>query len=366
VRDQELRYRLALLQVNGIGPVRYKRLIECLGSAQNVFEASVRDIAHISGLGVPLAKQLSAFCDYDIVDKEMAFVEDHGIEILCFDAPNYPIKLRQCYDAPSVLYYKGTSIAKKERVISIVGTRRNTDYGRQICEELIEGLAPFKPLIVSGLAYGIDIIAHKAALAHSLETVAVLPNGLDTIYPNLHKKTALQMLESGGLLSEYESGIKSEREHFPTRNRIVAGMSDAVIVIESGSKGGSMITAELAFSYNRELFCVPGKLTDKFSQGCHDLISDLKAQLYRGPDDIINSLNWSSDGNKIPRQTELFSKLSEDEQKIYDLLLASKHIHVDEIILKSLLPSAKVSSILFSFEMQGIIRSLPGKLYRLS
>ena len=265
-----------------------------------------------------------------------------------------------------LLFFKGNfSFKDRPKTISIVGTRNITDYGKKICDEFISEIAQLEILIVSGLAYGVDINAHKSALKNNLPTIGVLAHGLDTLYPAAHKNTAKEMIEFGGLITEYPSGTIANKENFPNRNRIIAGMADALLVVETDIKGGSIISAEIAYSYNKDIFCVPGRIGDKYSSGCNKLIQDLKANLVTSGEEILKSMNWLSTNKKQKVQKQLFIELSEDEKLIISLFEQKNQLHIDEIMFKSQLTSSRIAGAILNLEMQELLVVLPGKLYQI-
>lgn len=363
---QDLLYCIALTRVNNIGDVHAKALIQIFGSAEAVFKAGKRQLESIEGIGSVRADSIKKFVAFADCEKEIAFVEKHKIVPLSFTDPRYPRRLLQCYDSPVLLYYRGTADLNADKIISIVGTRNNTDYGKAVCEKLIEELTDKNILIVSGLAFGIDTIAHKAALKQQLPTVGVLAHGLDRIYPAQNKSLAAQMTGNGGLLTDYPSKTNPDKQNFPKRNRIVAGICDALVVIESSIKGGSLITAELANSYNKDVFALPGKTTDLKSEGCNYLIKQNKASLIAHAHDLMAAMNWGSTVSKKKKmQRELFIELTPPEKMIVDILQSKEQFHVDELFAQSALSSSAMAGALLSLEMQGIVQNMPGKIYKL-
>lgn len=363
---QDLLYCIALTRVNNIGDVHAKALIQLFGSAEAVFKAGKRQLESIEGIGTVRADSIKKFDAFADCEKEMAFVEKHKIAPLFFTDPRYPRRLLQCYDSPVLLYYRGTADLNADKIISIVGTRSNTDYGKAVCEKLIEELTDKNILIVSGLAFGIDTIAHKAALKQQLPTVGVLAHGLDRIYPAQNKNLAAQMTVNGGLLTDYPSKTNPDKQNFPKRNRIVAGICDALVVMESSIKGGSLITAELANSYNKDVFALPGKTTDLKSEGCNYLIKQNKASLIADANDLMAAMNWGSTTPKKKKlQRELFIELSPSEKIIVDILQLKDQFHVDELFAQSALSRSAMAGALLSLEMQGIVQNMPGKIYKL-
>ncbi len=362
----EVLYQLALTQINGIGAVQAKQLTDYFGAASAIFKAKKNELSAVEGIGDFRAKAIKEFTDFASVEEEIKFCDKHHINILFLTDKNYPQRLLHCYDAPTVLYYRGNADLNTSKIVSIIGTRTNTDYGKQITDQLIEGLQQQNALIVSGLAFGVDALAHKAAVQKGLSTVGVLAHGLDTIYPSQHKSLAKEMLLNGGLLTEFMQHSKPDKHNFPKRNRIVAGMSDCTIVIETAAKGGSMITAELAYNYNRDLFAVPGKITDAKSSGCLKLIQQNKAILLTDAAQLMEVMGWQQKKTTIKKQRELFIDLSADERLIVDILKEKDTVAIDEIYLRSGLSSSSVAAAILSLELQNVLIGLPGKMYRLA
>lgn len=362
----DLLYQIALTLVPNIGNVHAKSLVNIYGDAQSVFKAKKKDLENIDGIGTVRAASIKAFDNFQSSEEEIVFIEKYKITPLFITDKNYPQRLLNCYDCPTILFYRGNADLNTSKIISIVGTRNNSDYGKHICEKLAEDLAGENVLIISGLAFGIDTIAHKAALKNSLPTVGVLAHGLDRIYPSQNKNLAKQMVEQGGLLTEFLSLTNPDKQNFPKRNRIVAGISDAVIVIETGKKGGSLITAELGNNYNKDVFAIPGRIGDSKSEGCNYLIKNNKAALINSADDLLEMMNWKPIEKKaIKKQRELFIELSPDEKTIVDILNQQENIHIDDLYFKSGLSSSAVAAALLMLEMQGIVASIPGKIYKM-
>ncbi len=363
--NDELLYEVALTLVPNIGAVQAKILAEHFGNAENIFRATKKELESIEGIGTVKASSLKKFNDFKAAEEEKAFIEKHRIQTLFLTDNNYPKRLLQCYDSPTLLYYRGNADLNHSKIISVIGTRSNTEYGKQITEQLVEELQSLNVLIVSGLAYGIDVIAHKAAVQNSLQTVGVLAHGLSKIYPSEHSSLARQMVQNGGLLTEFNKDVKPDKHNFPRRNRIVAGMADATIVIETPIKGGSMITAELANGYNRDVFAYPGKITDIKSGGCNHLIKTNKAHLLDSTEQLVEMLGWNTKKTKRKIQKELFISLTPDEEVLMKVLREKDAIHIDELFLKSGLTSSSVAASLLNLEFQNVIASLPGKMYKL-
>lgn len=361
MEKDELYYRMALSQVVGIGPKKHKFLISTVGSAQQVFATSLKQLKAIQGISDSNADAIKLYSDFAAIDREYKFIENNNIKVLCYDDKAYPQKLTNCIDSPIILYYKGNGDLNNKRAVSIIGTRSFTEYGRKITEELVEQLKSYDVSVYSGLAYGIDVISHKACVKNQIPTFGVVAHGLGSIYPPVHASIADEMLEHGGLLSEYFSQEKAEKGNFPTRNRIVAGISDATIVVETDIKGGSMITSEIAYSYNKDLFCFPGRTIDSKSAGCNFLIKSLKAQMITNVEDIAISLGWNASKNTKTPQRQLFIELTPDEEAIIEVLSEKGQIHIDEFYTKTSLNSSQLASAMLSLEMQNLINVLPGK-----
>lgn len=362
----DLLYQVALTLVPNIGNVHAKSLVNIYGSAEAIFKAKKKELENIEGIGTVRANSIKAFDNFQSSEEELAFIEKYKITPLFINDKNYPQRLLNCYDSPVLLYYRGNADLNCSKIISIVGTRNNTGYGKIVCEKLIDNLSQENILVISGLAFGIDTIAHRAALKNNLSTIGVLAHGLDRIYPHQNKTLAKQMAEQGGLLTEFISNTNPDKQNFPKRNRIVAGMCDAVIVIETGKKGGSLITAELGNNYNKDVFAIPGRVNDSKSEGCNYLIKNNKAALINNAEDLLELMNWKPQEKKAPKkQRELFIELTEDEKIIIDILQQKDGVQIDELYFKSGLSSSGVAAALLTLEMQGIIASLPGKVYKI-
>ena len=361
---------IALTLCPGIGHIGAKRLVDTVGSAAEVFRLRAElperypDIFHASV--VTALDNPSAFLQ---AEKELEWAEKNRVECLTLADERYPSRLRECEDAPVVLYFKGNADLNRLRVVSMVGTRRATDYGKQFCADFLRDLSELcsDVLVVSGLAYGIDVHAHRAALSNGLSTVGVLAHGLDRIYPAVHRKTAVDMLAEGGLLTEFPTGTNPDRHNFVSRNRIVAGMSDAVIVVESATKGGSLITAELAEGYHRDCFAVPGRATDEYSRGCNQLIRDNRAALINDASDFVKAMNWgrSEESRKTAAvQRTLFPELTEEEARVVKIL-SRDDLHINTLVVEANIPVNRMSAILFELEMKGVVKALVGGVYHL-
>lgn len=363
----DLLYQLALTLVPNIGPVQAKLLLQHC-EAEEIFHAKKSFLEKIEGIGPVRAESIKNFNGFERAEEEIKFIEKYKITPLFLTNKNYPQRLLNCYDSPTLLFYKGEADLNTPKIISIIGTRSHTDYAKQVTEKLIKELSAQNILVISGLAFGVDAIAHKASLKNNLPTVGVLAHGLDKMYPAEHTNLAKDMIKNqGGLLTEFSSKTKPDKHNFPSRNRIVAGMSDAVIVIETDLKGGSMITAELANGYNKDVFAIPGKLTDVKSAGCNYLIKNNKAMLLSGASELIETMGWQETKKaKTKKQKELFIELTENEKIIVSILKEKDSVHIDELNSKSGLNSSAVAAGILNLELQNVIVSLPGKLYQLS
>ena len=363
----DLLYQIALTLIPNIGDVHAKALVNIYGDAQSIFKAKKKELDNIEGIGTVRAKSIKEFTDFSSSEAEIKFIEKYKITPLFINAENYPKRLLNCYDSPALLYFRGNADLNTSKIISIVGTRNNSDYGKMVCEKMIEELQAESILVVSGLAFGIDTIAHKAALKNNLQTVAVLAHGLDRIYPQQNKALAKQITEQGGLLTDFISNTNPDKQNFPKRNRIVAGICDAVIVIESSKKGGSLITAELGNGYNKDVFAIPGRVNDSKSEGCNYLIKNNKAALINSARDFLEMMNWTSTPKpSTKKQRELFIELLPDEKIVVDILQQQESIQIDELYFKSGLSSSTLATALLMLEMQNVVLSLPGKVYKLA
>ena len=364
--NEELFYQLALTMTPGIGSKTGRNLLEKFGSATAIFKAPLKELKHAEGIGEVKAK---IFKDPEVLKKaehELAFVIKNNIKTLRFNS-EYPRRLANCIDAPLLLYYKGNANPNAMHTIAIVGTRKNTSYGQQLCEELVDGLKSIDDLLViSGLALGIDAIAHKCCVQAGIATIGVLGHGLDRIYPASNTTLAKQMVENGGLMTEFTSGTLVDRTNFPMRNRIVAGLSDVTVVVESNLSGGALITAHMAGGYNREVAAFPGRVSDSRSAGCNELIKTNIAAMITKPDDLIELMNWGDKTKRKPVQRQLFITLSPDEEKIISFMQTKDVVHSDELYHHTGLASSMLAATLLQLEMQGLIKTMPGKYYRLS
>lgn len=361
----DLLYQIALTYVPNVGSVQAKILVEKFETAPNIFKAKKKDLESIEGIGEVRAQAIKTFEYFSAAEEEIRFIEKFKIETFFITDPKYPQKLKACYDAPTLLYFRGNANLNHPKIVSIIGTRNNTDYGRHVTEQLVADLQSMNVLIASGLAYGVDALAHKAAIQNELPTIGVLAHGLDKIYPAQHTSLAKQMLLNGGLLTEFRKETLPDKHNFPRRNRIVAGMADCTVVIETALKGGSMITAELANGYNRDVFAFPGKTTDAKSAGCNHLIKHNKAIIVTDAKQLSEQMGWVSKKVKPKPQKELFVTLSPEEELLVNILKEKETLHIDELFLKSGLNSSIVAATMLGLEFENIVASLPGKIYKL-
>lgn len=359
-------HKIALTFIKSIGPVTAKNLLAYCGSAENIFSASKKQLLQIPGVGEKTVEAIRSTDALVRAQQELDFVEKHNIEVLFFSDEKYPKRLKNCFDSPILLYAKGTADLNHKRIISIVGTRNATIYGKNLCKELCEVLAPYDVLVVSGLAYGIDVSAHKECLTNNIATVGVLGHGLDRLYPKIHKSTSQKMVLNGGLLTEFPILTNPDRQNFPQRNRIIAGVADAVIVVEASIKGGALITAEIANSYNKDVYAFPGRTNDPLSEGCNFLIKTNRAGLINSAHDLIYYLGWDDEvkEKKKETQTTLHLNLTPNEQLVVDALQKGQ-LSIDELCIQLNIQQSKLSIVILTLEMQGIIVSLPGKIYKL-
>lgn len=362
--ENDILYTLALQHVPNIGDITAKRLISNCGSAEAVLKEKKQNLLKIDGIGSITISDLFKTHHLKEAEKEMAFIKENDIKVSYFKGDDYPEKLKHCIDGPILLFETGQIDLSNKHIISVVGARKITTSGIAFCEDLVEQLALYNPIIVSGFAYGTDITAHKAAMKHNLQTVACLAHGLNQIYPKVHKKYMVDMEKNGGFFSDFWSTDIFDKRNFLKRNRIIAGLSEATIVIESAEKGGSLVTADIAGSYNRDIFAVPGRTTDSQSIGCNNLIKHQRAHMLTTPLDVPYILNWELENNKKPAvQKQLFVELDATEKVIYNYLKENEKQQLDVIAINCQLPIFKVSSTLLNMELKGVIRPLPGKLF---
>ena len=372
--EQETLYAIALSFVPRLNLLNRKMLIEKAGSATAVFEnrRHLRDLIPESN---PSTQEALAMMDMHLkrAEEELSFARAGHIQCICFNDEAYPARLRECPDAPILLYYRGTSSLNTRRIISMVGTRHITQYGKDLCSSFVRELKQLCPdvLIVSGLAYGVDVHCHRAALEQGMDTIGVLAHGLDQIYPRMHRDTAVRMVQQGGLLTEFPSRSNADKIHFVQRNRIVAGMTDATIVVESAKKGGSLITAEIAEGYGRDVFAFPGRIGDPYSEGCNNLIRRNSAGRITCAEDFVQAMGWGAEVRTHQQlsqglQQELFPDLTEEEQRIVKALTGTDSKQINILAVDTALPMGRLTSLLFNLEMKGIVRLLSGGCYRLA
>lgn len=364
----DLTYQIGLTLLDGVGDVLAKNLVAYCGSAEQVFKTKKAALEKIPGIGSYTANAIiKSKSALDRAEQELKFLQDKKIKPLFFTDKNYPQRLKNCTDSPVMLYYKGNADLNVEKVVAVVGTRTPSAYGRQMTEKLIQDLSQSGCLVVSGLAYGIDITAHKESLENGLNTVGVLAHGLDRVYPSVHSNYAQKMTTQGGLLTEFLSETNPDKENFPKRNRIVAGMCDALVVVESKRGGGSLITATIANSYNKDIFAYPGKANDILSEGCNGLIKSHRANLIESAADLLYIMNWNEKvKNKKNTQIPLLLNFSPEEQLIIKAFENKNQLHVDEICYATNFPISKTSTFLLQLEFSNVIKSLPGKIYQLN
>lgn len=370
-REEECYYCIALTKVPHIGIRGAKRLYESIGSAKDIFKFRKELPDKIPDLNKKVTEWLDCPEAFSIVEKELKFISDKHIQYYLLNEEDFPSRFKDCDDSPIILFSKGNIKLNVPHVLNIVGTRRATDYGKQFCNSFVRELKTLCPdiTIVSGLAYGIDISAHRAALENDIPTIGVLAHGLDRIYPSLHRNTAIKMLEKGGLLTEFISGTNPDAFNFVSRNRIIAGISDATVVVESASKGGSLITADISESYHRDCFAVPGRNSDEYSIGCNRLIHDNKAAILCDAEDFVKAIGWNDPTKEKKKikivQRDFFPSLSGEEQLIVKLLDERGNLQINTLAVETNIPIYRISSYLFELEMKGVIRTLAGGVYQL-
>jgi len=361
----ELLYRIALTMVPALGPIKAKKMIKFLGSPQAIFKEKQKTLIKIRGIGSRISDSITSMSLLDAAEKEMEFMFKHKITASYYQDPDYPIRLKECEDGPLLLYSRGDKGLHARRILSIVGTRRATSYGRDHCRKIVSELASMMNdlVIISGLAYGIDVIAHRAALENGLLTVAVLGHGLSTIYPQAHRDTAKRIIKQGVLTTDFHSKTGPERNNFLRRNRIIAGLADATLVIESAEKGGALITADLAASYNRDVLAVPGRVGDERSKGCNGLIKSQKAALVESAEDVINHLNWTEDISPVEKKPAPNISPSNDEQQILRQIRDFPGITPGIVSNHTGIPIHSVLAMLMEMELKQWISVEPGNQY---
>ncbi|MFV8225297.1 DNA-processing protein DprA [Christiangramia aquimixticola] len=363
MENDDLLYTLALQHVPNLGDTTAKKLLKKFGSAKEIFKEKKGNLLKINGIGATRLSELNDPKNLKQAEAELEFIEKNNIKVHFYQDTDYPEKLKHCLDGPVLLFSRGQIDLQKKRIISIVGTRQITAHGIAFCEKLIEEIAPLDPVIVSGFAYGVDITAQKAAVKNNLQTVGCLAHGFNQIYPRTHKKYVKEIEENGGFYTDFWSTDNFDRNNFLKRNRIIAGLSEATIVIESAEKGGALVTADIANSYDREVFAVPGRPSDKYSLGCNNLLKAQNAHVLTSAADVAYILGWKTENKPKVVQKQLFINLEDDEQKIYQFLENSGKTELDQLALNCNFPTFKTASLLLNMELKGAVRPLPGKLF---
>lgn len=358
-------YQIALTLVPMVGDLTAKKLIAYCGSAEAVFKESQKSLMSIPGVGSVLSRSIASHQYFSRAEAELDFIQKNAIQCHYFTEAAYPYRLKQCEDAPILIYMKGEVDLNSKRVVSVVGTRKATDYGRQVVDELIKGLSDLEDvMVVSGLAYGIDVAAHKASLKYKIPTLGVLAHGLDRVYPSIHSSVAIDMQKEGGLLSDFMSGTSIERENFPKRNRIIAGLSDATVVVEARKKGGALITSDIANSYHRDVFAVPGRIGDENSEGCNTLIRRNQAALIQSAEDLNYLMGWEADFHKKEEdKKDRWDDLNEQEKVLMLLLSDKEKWFIDDLNSQVDFSPSEMMSLLLNLELKGLLKSLPGNQY---
>ncbi len=365
--DELFIHRIALTLIEGVGDVLARQLVSYCGSVEAIFREKKRLLEKIPEIGPKTAASIATFNNFQRAEKELDFIRKHQIQSFFYLDNDYPVRLKNCYDAPIMLYYKGTASLNHNRMVAIVGTRNASEYGKSFTMQLVEELGAMKAIVVSGLAYGIDIAAHKACIQKNVATIGVMAHGLDRIYPQAHSQAARKMVTHGGLITEHISGADPDRENFPKRNRIIAGLCDAVVVVEAAKKGGALITADIANSYNRDVFALPGRIHDTFSEGCNMLIKSNRAALIQSAADIKYIMGWEDENKVKPSpQKQLFVDLNDDEKKLVSFIIAHEKAAIDSIVIHSGMQPSKVASLLLNLEFSGVLKCLPGKIYQIN
>ncbi len=367
--EQEQLFFVALHQIPGVGDYLLRQLISYCGSAEQVFKTPIGKLQKIPGVGKVTADAIRKQSTFESAEKELAKAAKTNTKILLFTDKRFPKRLREFNDSPSLLYFQGDANLNAGKTVGIVGTRQATAYGKEMVSQIINDLVPHQALIISGLAYGIDIQAHKQALKSGLSTIGVMGSGMDIIYPWAHKDTAHKMIHQGGLLTENKFGTKPDAHNFPARNRIIAGLCDVLIVVEAAEKGGALITAEIANTYNKDVFAVPGSIGETYSEGCNKLIKTNKANIYTSIKDLEYIMNWSAEDDNLKKEKTFsmdVSQLEPDEQTIVKILQDKKSpIMIDELTIKTMLSPSLLASLLLGLEFKNIVKSLPGKMFSL-
>lgn len=358
-------YEIAVGLIPGVGNLITKQLVGHCGSAADIFKLPKAKLLKIPNVGEVLAQQILDAKVLNLAEVELLKAEKEGVNLLFFTDEHYPQRLKHFADAPALIYHKGNENLNNTRTVGIVGTRNATTYGKDMTEQICNDLIQYNPLIISGLAYGIDIAAHRAALNNGLKTIGVMASGIDIVYPATHKATSIEMQKNGAIITENKFGTIPDAPRFPARNRIIAGLSDVVIVVEAAERGGALITAEIANEYGIDVFAVPGKVNDRFSGGCNKLIAQSKASIYTSVAEIVEFLGWNLKSGKQNKNQITHPNLEGDEKIIYDLLLHQKVLQIDELAWQSQINLNKLSSVILNLEFSGILKLLPGKKYML-
>ena len=357
---------LTLQHIPFLGDGSIKKLIQVFGTASNVLQQKEKELLRVDGIGTHKLQSFWEASHREFAEKELEYITANNIRYRCYMDDDYPQRLKHCIDGPVLLFEKGNIDLSNQRLISIVGTRKISSYGERMVERIIEDLAPLNPVIISGFAYGVDILAHKMAVKHNIQTIAVLAHGLNQVYPKTHQKYCSQLEDHGGFMTDFWSSDSFVHTNFLQRNRIIAGLSEATLVIESAEKGGSLVTADFANGYSRDVFAVPGRVGDTQSVGCNNLIKQQKAHLLTSAADLVYILNWDIKKEQTPVvQKKLFVTLDEEEKKVFHFLKDHNKELLDTIALNCEIPIHKMAGILLNMELKGVIRPLPGKLFEL-
>ncbi|MFO8130357.1 MAG: DNA-processing protein DprA [Bacteroidales bacterium] len=358
-------YEIAMTMLPGVGYVTGRRMLAVCGSPELIFREKRGALLKIAGVREEAVRKIRSKHLLHAAERELRFVNKHGLKLLFFQDADFPFRLKQCEDSPLLLYYKGMADLDSRRIVAVVGTRNPTAYGKEQCVRFVDALKDTGALIISGLAYGIDSLAHRRSLDNGMLTVGVLGHGFQTLYPSLNRSMAEQMTSQGGLLTEFRRGTRPDRENFPKRNRIVAGLSDAVLVIESAERGGALITADIALSYNRDVFALPGKVTDQRSSGCNWLIFDNKAALVRSPEDMFSLMSWDVHANE-PRQINLFEGMNGAEREVAEILKQRGPMEIESLLLITGKSPGEITRTLMQMELNGQVSARPGNVYALA
>lgn len=362
----ELQYQIALTMAPAIGPITARKLIALAGSARRVFQMKKKSLEKIPGIGPLMSGSILSSSLLEKAAKEMEFIDRYHISALYMEDPGYPQRLKECVDAPILLYTRGNKGLNTKLALSVVGTRKASAYGKELCRNMVLELGSvFKDLaIISGLAFGIDVIAHRAALEAGIPTVAVLGHGLSTIYPQAHRETAKKICSRGALVTDFHSGMGPERNNFLRRNRIIAGMAQATLVVESADSGGALITADLADSYDRDVLALPGRSIDMRSKGCNNLIKRNVAAMVESAEDVLEHLNWMDDSLPFPKQPSKKFSITDQEKKLLELLSRHSSLRPEDLCAYAGIPVQDVLAMLTALELKGIVSVEPGNLYQ--